>query len=257
MEFKNHTPVAQIAMDFWRQYLRAQVMLSSYESALCLIYSRQLLSLKGFLKKAWTESFNARSGTGYEGWIDLRDSVTELVYAQVLFSTAIAALAAVDLPHASATHWNKINQNLASISLCDAKASGYIDEEGRYLIGYFKGEKAFSDKVISAGFESESGKWLHSIVPRFSLASEPGSIQQTILSLEGGTFPLPDLGGDSRCNDGIFPWVEYSAVFPSGLGWSCPKAATISTWPPKTRPNFFRPTRWDGMFCQLYWPDWA
>ncbi|MCK4591405.1 MAG: hypothetical protein KAT86_06595, partial [Candidatus Latescibacteria bacterium] len=87
----NHTPVAQIAMEFWRQYrftgdidfLRTRALPYLFEAA---------YFFESLFEKGRDGKYHAREGTGYEGWIKLRDCISELVYAKVLFSSAINAL---------------------------------------------------------------------------------------------------------------------------------------------------------------------
>ena len=106
-ELANHTPVAQIALDFWRQfqYTGDQDFLRQQALPYILEAAKFFASL---FERADDGLYHARAGTGYEGWIKLHDAITELVCGQVLFATALTALdiAGVDEPRAAA--WREI-----------------------------------------------------------------------------------------------------------------------------------------------------
>ena len=90
-ENTNHTPVAEIALDFWRQYQYTGDKKFLNEKALPFILEAARF-FESLLEKETDGLYHARKGTGYEGWIELKDGLTELVYARVLFKTALEAV---------------------------------------------------------------------------------------------------------------------------------------------------------------------
>lgn len=213
-EFHNHTPVAQIAMEFWRQYrytgdrefLKVRALPFLLEAA---------KFFESLFEKGEDGKYHAREGTGYEGWIRLHDCVTELVYARVLFAAVLAALAEAGVSEPRAETWRDILANLASLPTVKAE-KGFI-RNGILHRGWFKGDRAMSDRLLAAGFGVEAKKWLTSFLPGETSSSGATAIFETI-NREEGKPPLPDsYRDDLRCNDGIFPWTENAAVFPSGL----------------------------------------
>lgn len=217
-EFLNHTPVAQIAMDFWRQYcfigdknfLKEQVLPYIIEAA----YFFESLFEKGREGK-----YHAKEGTGYEGWIKLRDCVSELACGKALFLIAIKAVeeAGIEEPHVK--KWEKIMANLIALPViragkdCIAKENNQL----KFKRGAFKGETAFSDRILTAGFGIKEKKWLTSKVPCKEISDSFDDVCEMIQMLESNKTPYSAIKEDMKVYDGIFPFVEYSAVFPSGL----------------------------------------
>jgi hypothetical protein len=213
-EFANHTPVAQVAMEFWRQYkftgdrefLKRQAVPYLVDAA---------TFFASLFEKGKDGKYHAREGTGYEGWIQLRDGVAELVYAQVLFPTALVALTEAGMTHPQAGKWAEIVRHLAPLlTLRDPAA---FIQDGHFARGLFKGDRAFSDTLLAAGYGIKEKTILTSFLP----GATPGAFDVDgveALHRQEGKPAMPDKPVDDiRCNDGIFPWVEEAAVFPSGL----------------------------------------
>ena len=114
-EFANHTPVAQIAMDFWRQYQYTSDRTFLKERALPYILEAARF-FESLFDREDDALYHARSGTGYEGWIKLRDAITELVCGKILFATALAALREAGVDEPRAAHWQDISGWLAMFS---------------------------------------------------------------------------------------------------------------------------------------------
>lgn len=216
-ELANHTPVAQIAMEFWRQYQYTGDREFLKEQALPYI-----LEAARFFESLFDREddglYHARSGTGYEGWIKLHDTITELACGKVLFATALAALreAAVDEPRAS--HWQEILDHLAPLPTTEPNDC-LVREGARWVLkrGHFKGQAAFSNRTFAAGWGIREGQMLVSKVP----SDEPQQVFPDAYSmlhhLEKNETVYSSLREDMKVYDGIFPFVEYAAVFPSGL----------------------------------------
>ncbi|MEI6971886.1 MAG: hypothetical protein WCL44_10255 [bacterium] len=213
-EFHNHTPVAQIAMDFWRQYRFTGDREFLKTKALPFLREAAYFFETRFEKGA-DGFYHAKEGTGYEGWIPLNDSVSELTYGRVLFTAALEALKEAGETDARSSRWREIRDHLVPLPTLTAE-KGFI-RNGKYQRGWFKGEAAFSDKLLAAGFGVKEERWLTSFLPE----TPPGPSAEALfelMSMNEGKPALPDAyRGDIRCNDGIFPWVENAAVFPYGL----------------------------------------
>ena len=217
-ESLNHTPVAQIAMDFWRQYqytgdtqfLKKRALPHLIEAA-CFFES--------LFEKGRDGKYHAREGTGYEGWIKLRDGISELVYAKVLFSAAIDALEEAGVEEPRAGKWKEILDHLTPLAIIEAEETCFEKENGEFQFkrGFFKGEGARSNKILAAGFGIEEKQWLTSKVPSDEVQSSSAEVCEMIQMLECNQTPYSAIKEDMRVYDGIFPFVEYSAVFPSGL----------------------------------------
>jgi len=207
----NHTPVAEIALDFWRQYQYTGDKKFLEEKALPFIIEAARF-FESLLVKEEDELYHAKEGTGYEGWIKLKDGLTDLVYAQTLFSTALEALnvAGMNLPESEL--WEDILGNLAPLQVVKASKGLIADKEAGKKInwGIFKGSTVLTDDIIAAGWGIKEKKWLstyfHKSDSAYSYFSEgdPG-------------YSPASLRNNLKLLDGIFPAVPNSPVFPSGL----------------------------------------
>ncbi|WP_172594497.1 glycosyl hydrolase family 95 catalytic domain-containing protein [Mariniphaga sediminis] len=207
----NHTPVAEIALDFWRQYQYTGDKKFLEKQALPFILEAARF-FESLLVKEDDGLYHAKEGTGYEGWIRLKDGLTELVYAEVLFSTALEAVkvAGANLPEVKM--WEDILGNLAPLPV--VKASKGLIARGKEKLniaqGIFKGASVSTDDIVSAGWGIKEKKWLATYFdtddPAYSFFSED-SPAYSIRSKRNGLKLL----------DGIFPAVPNSPVFPSGL----------------------------------------
>ncbi len=213
-EFHNHTPAAQVAMEFWRQYKFTGDKDFLKTKAWPFIRDAAYFFESLFVKEK-DGKYHAKEGTGYEGWILLHDCVSELVYARVLFTTALEAMAEVGQDEPRAKKWREILDHLAPLPTVKAD-KGFL-QKGKLNRGWFKGDPALSDKLLAAGFGIKEKKWLTSFLSETPAGPASESLFEMI-NLNEGKPAMPDsYRDDFRCNDGIFPWVENSAVFPSGL----------------------------------------
>jgi hypothetical protein len=213
-EFHNHTPAAQIAMEFWRQYrytgdrdfLQTQALPYLLEAA---------KFFESRFEKGKDGKYHAKEATGYEGWILLNDCISELVYGKVLFATVLEALEEAGVQEPRAERWRDIMEHLAPLPT--VKADKEFIKKGTFHRGWFKGDAATSDRLLASGFGVKEKQWMTSFLPE----APSGASSETLFELtnmQEGKPELPDkYRDDIRCNDGIFPWVEYSTVFPSGF----------------------------------------
>jgi alpha-L-fucosidase 2 len=213
-EFHNHTPAAQIAMEFWRQYKFTGDREFLKTKALPFIREAAYF-FESLFEKDKDGKYHAKEGTGYEGWILLHDCVSELVYGKVLFTTALEALKEAGEEDPRAGRWKEILDHLAPLPTVKAD-KGFIGK-GKFQRGWFKGDAAVSDKLLAAGFGVKEKKWLTSFLPQTAAGPASEALFEMI-NMNEGKPAMPDpYRDDIRCNDGIFPWVENAAVFPSGL----------------------------------------
>jgi alpha-L-fucosidase 2 len=198
----NHTPVVEIAMDFWRQYQYTGDKKFLKEKALPFILEAARF-FESLLVKETDGLYHAKESTGYEGWIKLKDGLTDLVYAKVLFKTALEALkmAEIDLPEAK--RWSEIASHLAPLPVVKADEICIADDSTGYKLkrGFFIGETSPANEILAAGWGIKENKWLTVYYP----------VDDTVKEYYTATkYGLKLL-------DGIFPSVPSSPVFPSGL----------------------------------------
>ena len=217
-EFKNHTPVAQIAMDFWRQY--------TYTNDPVFLKDRvlpYLLEAAKFFESLFELGedgrYHAKCGTGYEGSIELRDAITELVYGRVLLATTIQALDDCGIVESRAQKWKEMLDNMAPLPTVQAGSELVADENGKWILkrALFKGTVIDSNEIFAAGFGIKGQQILTSLVPDLDEHNSPPNPFELIQLMEKNNSSYTTIKEDMKGTDGIFPWVEYSPVFPSGL----------------------------------------
>jgi len=180
-ETGNHTPAAEIALDFWRQYEFTGDLRFLKEKALPFILEAARF-LASRLAKGPDGLYHAQEATGYEGWIKIEDALTELVYARKLLTTALEAAAAAGAPVPEAGAWRDILGACAPLPVIPAGEAAIRREGAAFRLqqGFFLGRQVPAVDIVAAGWGVEEKKWLTRI-------------------------------------DGIFPTVHLSPVFPSGL----------------------------------------
>ena len=160
-EKANHTPIAEIALDFWKQYRYTSDQTFLKEKALPFIIEAARF-FESILVKETDGLYHAKEGTGYEGWILLKDGLTELVYAQALFSTALEALKITGTSLPEAIKWKEIRDHLAPLPVIPAGEQAISTEKVGYKLktGFFKGEKCATDQIFAAGWGIKENKML-------------------------------------------------------------------------------------------------
>ncbi|MBX3242645.1 MAG: hypothetical protein KIT80_04015 [Chitinophagaceae bacterium] len=193
-ESHNHTPIAEIALDFWRQYCYTGNRTFLLKQVIPVI-TEAALFFQTLFEKETDGFYHARGGTGYEGWIMLKDGLTELVYADVLFRTALEALQTAGVKHPGAALWKDIADHLAPMPTAQLPANIDPKADGKNVIseGFFKGTVLPANAIAAAGWGIKEQKMLatYQYVP------------------EEKYFGMKLL-------DGIFPTVPSAPVFPSG-----------------------------------------
>ena len=192
----NHTPIAEIALDFWRQYQYTCDKQFLKEKALPFIVEAARF-YESILVKENDGLYHAKEGTGYEGWIKLKDGLTELVYAQALFSTALEAIKVAGAKLPEATRWKEILDHLAPMPVLKTDETTIGRDGSGYKLnrGFFKGEASPTNEILAAGWGIKENKMLTVFDP-----VEYSAINYGLKLL-----------------DGIFPSVPSSPVFPSGV----------------------------------------
>lgn len=194
-ESANHTPVAEIAMEFWRQYQFTGDKKFLREKAVPFIIEAARFFESLFVKEA-DGLYHAKEGTGYEGSIRLRDGLTELVCGRVLFATALEALKITHVDLKESSKWREILENLAPLPVVETDEKTISPEGSNFTLkrGFFKGAGVQDNKIFAAGWGVRENTWLTVYQP---------SDDTTMWGL--------------KLLDGIFPTVPSSPVFPSGL----------------------------------------
>ncbi len=191
----NHTPVAEIALDFWRQYQYTGDKKFLHEKVLPFILEASRFYESLFIKES-DGFYHAKEGTGYEGWIKLKDGLTELVYARALFSTTLEVLKATKTNLPEAANWKEILNYLAPLPTVPAGENAISAENPGYKLktGIFKGNECPTNQIFAAGWGIKENKMLTVFNP-----------------VEDST-----INNGLKLLDGIFPSVPSSPVFPSG-----------------------------------------
>ncbi len=205
-EKDNHTPVAEIALDFWRQYQYTGDRKFLQEKALPFMIEAARF-YESVLVKENDGLYHAKEGTGYEGWIKLKDGLTELVYARALFPTVLKALKTAGMNLPEAKKWKEIPEHLAPLPTIQAGEDVIALKGTAYQLqrGIFKGQTCPADQIFAAGWGIKENKMLTVYHPVEDSTSNHG------LALL----------------DGIFPSVPSSPVFPSGQIGLSAKGTTL------------------------------
>jgi len=199
----NHTPIAEIALDFWRQYQYTGDNNFLHEKALPFIIEAARF-YESILVKQADGLYHAKEGSGYEGWIKLNDGLTELVYAKALFSASLEALNVAGTSLSEADKWKDILEHLAPLPVLKNDDETILKEGSGYKMnrGFFKGEASPTNEILAAGWGIKEQKML--------VVYNPVGKSDTIKSR---FYPNNGL----KLLDGIFPSVPSAPVFPSGV----------------------------------------
>ncbi len=232
-EMNNHTPVAQIAMDFWRQYQFTgdETFLRRYALPYMIEAAKYFETL--FVKEE-DGIYHGNKGSGYEGGTDIRDCVTEIACARAIFPAVLEALRITGQQEDHAAKWRDIIDHLAPF-MTVRQEKDVIKREfphWKYARGVYKGEPALSDRILAAGFVIEEGSVQPSLVPYepeelyIGDGTTPNCVHHDKPELRIDTFLRKMARGENPfipwvphmwAFGPIFPFVEYAAIFPSGV----------------------------------------
>ena len=204
----NHTPVAEIALDFWRQYQFTNDKFFLKEKAIPFILEAAKF-FQSLLVKENDGLYHAKEGTGYEGHIKLRDGLTELVYARTLFTVALEALKSAGMEGPEKNIYKDIIDHLAPLPLVNVSPTLISkDEKGLIInIGIFKSYPAPGNQIVAAGWGIKEKNWLTT----WYQTDDP---QYSYLLTEDEKNKK---SAEFKIYEGIFPAVPWVPVFPSGL----------------------------------------
>ncbi len=199
----NHTPIAEIALDFWRQYQYTGDKQFLEEKALPFMIEAARF-YESILVKEADGLYHAEEGSGYEGWIKLKDGLTELVYAHALFNSVLDALKVSGTSLPETIRWKNILGHLAPLPVLRTDDETIVSTSPGYKMnrGFFKGESAPTNEILAAGWGIKEQK----ILTVFNPIGKSDSINSRF-------YPKNGL----KLLDGIFPSVPSSPVFPSGV----------------------------------------
>ena len=152
-EINNHTPVAEIALDFWRQYLYTGDVDFLKNKALPYMLGAARFFASLFIKES-DGKYHAKGGNAYEGWHMLYDPITELAMANVLFECVLRGLELCELTDPNTELFVDIINNIAPIKLLDSdpRIVKHTEEGSNTIqLGMFKGKNVSSPKVFALG----------------------------------------------------------------------------------------------------------
>ena len=225
-ERNNRTVMAQIGCALYEQFrysgdrgeLRERVLPYLYAAAEFLFF---------FFHRGSDGRYHPSGGSAYEGWILLDDCCTELNCARALARVLAAAEDELGISSELRRTCETIAANLAELPLLnDLDSFSDADSPECCAVGVGKKHPWCGASRLAAGRLPETGKVVASIMGR-KPSPEPGGEETR------GAFPVSDPletaleelhRGVAECSpalecagyDGIFPFAELSAVFPSG-----------------------------------------
>ena len=229
-EIKNHTPVAQIALDFWRQY--------QYTGDREFLKNRALpylLKAARFFETLFVKEedglYHAQSGSAYEGWILLKDCITELACGKALFQATIQACIEANVKYPGMEKWQDIVNHLAPWPKIKMDEEIWDSAAKTYTKGVFKGDRSASEEILASGWGINEKKWLCSIIPNQKPACSYLDDRREIMQkMELGQSPVTVIKYDWAGNNGIFPGRNSRLFFPMVLSVFPVKIRPIS-WP--------------------------
>lgn len=181
-EKHNHTPVGEIALDFWRQYLYTGDMEFLKNKALPYMLGAAKFFASLFVKEE-DGKYHAKGGSAYEGLGLVYDPITELAMAKVLFGAVLQALKITGASDPNQELYREIKENVVSLKMLDADSriiKGNDNGTGTIQLGMFKGKEVSCCKVFSLGRVKEKNnlQWFDDLVGQhtpqyFSADEEP------------------------------------------------------------------------------------
>lgn len=191
-EGHNYTPVAEIALDFWRQFQFTQDMDFLRQKALPYMLEAAEFMLSRF-EFCPDGRYHAKAGTPYEGWLMLEDCLTVIAATKSLVKAVAEALEIVG-DAAGAEKFKVFLSKIVDIPQMPLdKRYCRRQAEGGCLVFkdvFFDGYRSLSDKMLALGF--------------LPADKRPQAACEAVDS-RGAQFV-----------DGVFPAAALSAVFPSG-----------------------------------------
>ncbi len=212
--YHNHTPVVQIAMDFWRHYEYTQD--ERFLKTRVLPY---MLEAAKFFETCFAKhsdgKYHPRPASAYEGWQLIKDVTTDIAMARSFFKTLLSAMEKAGVRDDRQEKWRDILENLCDYVMLDMGKEYF--NNGKYVMGRFTDDKISCKRIIATGTDAESGKI---VVSRWPAAkpqkSGKDNVHDALCKLEKCIPPDLATEWDTDGDDGTFPWSELAMVFPHG-----------------------------------------
>ena len=217
-EVHNYTPVAQIALEFWKQYRYTGDKKFLKKCAIPYIYEACLLFFDLF-KIGQDGLFHPVNSCGFEGWIKLKDSIAMICCGKSLFQAACQAFEEVNVYAEFSAKIKYISDNMCPLPTFDGTDKLIASKDGKLTLdrGMFKGDCAENELVLAAGFSTNGdGKAMSSVVPADdSKTPAKISLLELLYKMQRGeNLSDYDLGDMSNFS-GIHSASENAAVFPA------------------------------------------
>lgn len=215
-ELQNHTPVAEIALDFWRQYRYTCDKTFLKEKALPYMLAAARYMQTCF-KKEDDGLYHGQSGTGYEGWIDLRDATTEIACTRALLRAVLCALDEAGETVPEADLWRDMTEHMAPFLTGRTGDLTHKAPKDRLSENILELRETEGDHIM-AGYSAEHGRILSDREIR-------GIFPTTAKS---PVFPCGDIGLKDRGSDVFDTLVRTEKIFADPvMGWD-PSAITAA-----------------------------
>ena len=152
-DMDNHSPVVEIALDFWRQYQYTCDKEFLKEKALPYMVGAARFAASRFVKEE-DGRYHAIDGSPYEGCEAFYDVVTEIGMAYALFPAVFKALEVTGVTDPDENAWRELFENLTDFNLIELDPGMRQDNgDGTFTIlrGIFKGKKVNTSQILALG----------------------------------------------------------------------------------------------------------
>ena len=221
-ESHNHTPMGQIALEFYHYWQYAGDGEFLRERAIPYMVEAARFLLSRFEKQA-DGKCHGLPGTSYEGWNELTDLTTELATAKALFAALWELSKHFRVAEKSFLEQLKdVAGHLADFTSVE-DLELFSDAQGRRACGAFRGCRWLGGKRLGVGRLAEDGKVTAGVLARRKSGEEKAASdeEQAVLDTLCAQADLPrkNFAGESDAVGvgGIFPYSELSVIYPSGL----------------------------------------
>ena len=213
-ELANHTPMAQIALDFYRRYRYTGDEEFLRERAYPYLLSAARF-LAGRFRRGGDGLWHGMEATAYEGWLKLVDVTSEIAELRALLPAVFEAAEILGESPEEIPLWREMLEHLAPLATIDA--GSWRDRDGRLSSGMFKGTPLSGSPLLAAGFHPGDGKPQQTIEPTGITRCEALHPERFVRLAEYGRLPTEVSYADTRPVEGYFPYTELSPVFPAGV----------------------------------------
>lgn len=152
-ERNNHTPVGEIALDFWRQYQYTCDLDFLKQKALPFMVGASRFIASCFIKED-DGKYHAKGGSAYEGWEVFYDVITDLAMLRSLLNATLKALEITGETDKDLSVWKDMLKNVVEFPIIPADPRILKDNgDGTYtiLLGKFKGRIINSNTIFALG----------------------------------------------------------------------------------------------------------